>query len=775
MGAVGMKRHHLVMLALLVLLFCGSALWLLLHGGQQHNSDSRKVPPRTDIQPKAEVPLETRVQPSGKERPRAAQKAGREGPWVQLVSGSRHTCGLDEKGKVACWGKEAPKVEPPDRRFKQISSGGSHMCGILARDSTLMCWGEDFRGSTKAPKGAFTQVSAGWDYTCAIRQKDAGIVCWGWNDDTQGKAPAGEFRAVSAGYHHSCGLKKDGTLTCWGKNHEEQCNVPAGTFEQVVVAKCHTCGLKSDGAISCWGCNPQQLEAQEGGAVVAKSGRNTSPTGRYRQLSAGYLHTCAVSRAGKVECWGHNAVGQSDVLPGKYAIVEAGFFHTCGTTLEGRLKCWGWEEPFTSAPVVKTQDSANPRPPTSKLRHTCPYEGLGLLYLRQGRQDKASGSLGEAMDINKNLQYKKLVQLSRRQISQGNHDKARQLLDKARQILIASPLNIGANAPPPKTNIEVKPTRPMACSWYRSTCRDKDQICDLLTNRCVKRSPRCTSNKECSEAGTSCHMKLKRCRLKCAPDGSCPYSQTCGGSSRLCIPAGKPCSADGTCPAGQKCFAHGCVSPCSGPHTTCPAGEFCALPGRYCRPMPRICSKEGECSHGQRCHLAHRRCYSSCKLGCPDDFMCDKKVSLCRPSAPPCVTDAECGEDTTCREWACIQGCSARSNKCPAGHVCDPFGRICRPTPPGCSSDDDCGRMDRCYLPHKRCYHLCGGGGNCPPSAICDTELQVCRSVNKPCSSGADCPDRSMCSHRGCMALCSEADSTCPEGQTCSFGAGVCE
>jgi hypothetical protein len=124
----------------------------------------------------------------------------------------------------------------------------------------------------------------------------------------------------------------------------------------------HTCAVTTAGAVKCWGANEYgQLGGSTGGG-----NNSTTPVDVFGlgsgvvAVSAGGVHTCALTTGGGVKCWGRNWEGELgdgtrmtppaafalpvDVsnLTSDAATVSAGFYHTCAVTSGVGLKCWGW-------------------------------------------------------------------------------------------------------------------------------------------------------------------------------------------------------------------------------------------------------------------------------------------------------------------------------------------------------------------------------------------------------------------------------------------------
>jgi alpha-tubulin suppressor-like RCC1 family protein len=121
----------------------------------------------------------------------------------------------------------------------------------------------------------------------------------------------------------------------------------------------HTCAVTTSGAAKCWGKN-------DAGQLGNNSTTNSSTpvqvlnlSANVASISAGGLHTCAVTTGGAAKCWGHNVfnqLGNASTIPSSLVpvavvglssgikSVAAGGTHTCAVTTDNRVKCWGDNE-----------------------------------------------------------------------------------------------------------------------------------------------------------------------------------------------------------------------------------------------------------------------------------------------------------------------------------------------------------------------------------------------------------------------------------------------
>ena len=177
------------------------------------------------------------------------------------------------------------------------------------------------------------------------------------------------FRVVMAGADESCGVATNGKAYCWGDNSLGELGDGTTTqrltptavqgdlnFRNLTGGNFYTCGVTTDDRAWCWGYNGN---GQLGDGTFSDPPNHSlvAVTGglRFRLLSAGIFHTCGISTANRLYCWGDNRYGQlgdsttftsraapTPVAGGRsYQWLDAGGHHTCAVTTDGRAFCWG--------------------------------------------------------------------------------------------------------------------------------------------------------------------------------------------------------------------------------------------------------------------------------------------------------------------------------------------------------------------------------------------------------------------------------------------------
>ena len=174
------------------------------------------------------------------------------------------------------------------------------------------------------------------------------------------------FNAISAGDSHTCALADDGVAWCWGSNSHGQLGIGGGhesearpvavktgvRYRSISAGRQHTCAIDPGGSGWCWGAN-------DSGQLGDGTFQDRDVPGRVRlprrlsNISAGRAHSCATDASGTVLCWGSNDHGQSGALAGEAirvpspvvgapsaSRVSVGDNHSCAEGTAG-LFCWG--------------------------------------------------------------------------------------------------------------------------------------------------------------------------------------------------------------------------------------------------------------------------------------------------------------------------------------------------------------------------------------------------------------------------------------------------
>ncbi|HSW59177.1 MAG TPA: hypothetical protein VLJ60_00145, partial [bacterium] len=304
-------------------------------------------------------------------------------PFLSISAGGQHTCSLDEKNSPICWGDNSQgqlgnylgvvtnsypyfiniNGSLKDKKINIMKTGSNHAC-VVADDKRIYCWGDGDSGKlgTGSIGSSLYPVSVKYDGVL----KDKVIV------------------DVSPGGDHTCAIDEDGKAYCWGRNTVgslgtetelqlvlEPVSVDMGgvlkdrKIAEISSGSGHTCSVADDGGIYCWGLNDRgQLGDGNGGTQGGIGGglgdhskfpvKAETAEGKYIKVSAGASHTCILSEAGKIYCFGNNANGQlgdgttemrltpvalnSDKV---FKSVSAGFEHTCAVDDKDEAYCWG--------------------------------------------------------------------------------------------------------------------------------------------------------------------------------------------------------------------------------------------------------------------------------------------------------------------------------------------------------------------------------------------------------------------------------------------------
>ncbi len=288
---------------------------------------------------------------------------------VSLSSGIYHTCALMDSGRVKCWGMDdygqlgddsalASKSAPIDVsgivNAKAVEAGGYHTCALTTSDQ-MLCWGWNASGQlgnsgaverqgtpvlVTGLSSSISSISAGGSNTCAVTSS-GGVKCWG-ND---GNGQLGDDEAlvnksvpvdvfgltsgiskVSVGNGFTCALTTSGSVKCWGRDAQGQLGNDAELAQRAIpvdvygltnnvasidTGSSHACALLKSGGVLCWG-NAASGQLGNGAAGVNKSTPDavSGLSSGVKYLDVGGSHTCAVTTAGGVKCWGLDSSGQ---------------------------------------------------------------------------------------------------------------------------------------------------------------------------------------------------------------------------------------------------------------------------------------------------------------------------------------------------------------------------------------------------------------------------------------------------------------------------------
>lgn len=325
-----------------------------------------------------------------------------------LAAGWGHTCARTSSSTLSCWGlNNAQQISPALERGSveavPVQVRGSGVAGVATGDSftctvgtngKTSCWGYNFNwqlGTSEKTAGPVDVpdavdsvfVAAGLSHACTVDANHR-LLCWGANE--HGQLGAGDtaskvlpvrvafdgVASVAVGESHTCARSTNGELRCWGSNAYGQIGdggdagdrtAPTGVVLDDVVELAaglhHTCAVRRDETVWCWGLNNLGQLGVGTNDSRPKPTRVANLTGIRRVAIGGYsangpyAHTCALTRAGEVYCWGSNASGElgdgtreSSPMPRRVqrlsdaTDIAVGAMHTCAARPTS-VTCWG--------------------------------------------------------------------------------------------------------------------------------------------------------------------------------------------------------------------------------------------------------------------------------------------------------------------------------------------------------------------------------------------------------------------------------------------------
>jgi cysteine-rich repeat protein len=250
------------------------------------------------------------------------------GTVKQIATGYYHTCAVLTTGAVRCWGYGA---------YGGLGYGNTTSIGDGETPATA---------GNVTVGGTVRQVVAGSYHTCALLSS-GDVVCWGYGAYGQ------------LGYGNTTSVGDDETPASVGSVDV------GGTVVQIAAGEYHTCALLETGAVRCWGYNNY---GQLGYGNTNNVGDGETPDfagdvllgGDAQSVACGRSHTCAVLTNGTVRCWGYGYYGAlgygdtenigDDETPEDAGDVDVGDtveqivgggYHTCALTAASAVRCWG--------------------------------------------------------------------------------------------------------------------------------------------------------------------------------------------------------------------------------------------------------------------------------------------------------------------------------------------------------------------------------------------------------------------------------------------------
>ncbi len=183
-----------------------------------------------------------------------------------------------------------------------------------------------------------------------------------------------QFTEIASGFFHNCALDSGGSAWCWGDNQYLQAGQSAGgtpcdqvstcvlvprlvtttvKFKSISVGVTHSCAVAIDGSGWCWG-GGYSGKGILGDGQYSQTSLPVAVRGglRFQSILAGGTLTCGLTEGGQAYCWGQaaflgNQTSVDALVPAlvapdlKFTAIAAGTSHACAVATDGAAWCWG--------------------------------------------------------------------------------------------------------------------------------------------------------------------------------------------------------------------------------------------------------------------------------------------------------------------------------------------------------------------------------------------------------------------------------------------------
>ncbi|MDP9280066.1 MAG: Ig-like domain-containing protein [Gemmatimonadota bacterium] len=281
--------------------------------------------------------------------------------WIDFDVGAAGGCGIDEFGKLLCWGDAgqgslgngatsgrypSPVVALPDEFFASLDLGLSNGGCAVGGGFAALCWSSGTWGRlgngadtlvavpvTVSGGHQFFAVATSYSGSCGVTHALT-VMCWGYSqylgigsgpfpDTCAGPVPCAKtpvevsggitFKPIIVhGGNEVCAIGTNDKTYCWGMFD----NVPtelfgAPVFTSLATGDMDNCGVAQNGTAYCWGTNRNGRFGNPPNINELHRVPEPVPGGQhFTQLSMGQTHMCGVATDGNAWCWGSNAKGE---------------------------------------------------------------------------------------------------------------------------------------------------------------------------------------------------------------------------------------------------------------------------------------------------------------------------------------------------------------------------------------------------------------------------------------------------------------------------------